>query len=95
MNVSAAPCYFLSDDFSEELLSAHESELDRMKGFYQDNLEVFQMIRKRDKLWHQQLDLDVRGGGSLISHKCFLLLLFSPFYHLLFCAILLNEISKE
>ena len=56
------PCS-LSDDFSEDLLSAHESELDRMRGFYQDHKEIFQLLEKREKLWQQQLELDVRSWG--------------------------------
>ena len=48
------------DEFSEDLLSAHESELDRMRGFYQDNKEIFDLLQKRDKLWQQQVELDVR-----------------------------------
>lgn len=52
--------YLLSDDFSEDLLSAHESELDRMRGFYQDNREIFEQVQKRERLWQQQLELDVR-----------------------------------
>jgi protein regulator of cytokinesis 1 len=47
-----------TDEFSEDLLSAHESELDRMRGFYQDNKEIFDLLQKRDKLWQQQVELD-------------------------------------
>ena len=47
------------EEFSEDLLSAHESELDRMRGFFQDNKDIFDLLQKRDKLWQQQVDLDV------------------------------------
>ncbi|CAI8041453.1 Protein regulator of cytokinesis 1 [Geodia barretti] len=47
-----------TDEFSEDLLSAHESELDRMRGFYQDNKEIFDLLQKREKLWQQQIELD-------------------------------------
>ena len=50
----------LSDDFSEDLLSAHESEVDRIRGFHQDNKEIFELLEKREKLWQQQLELEVR-----------------------------------
>ena len=53
-------CVCGADEFSEDLLSAHESEVDRMKGFYQDNREIFELLQKRQKLWQQQTDLDVR-----------------------------------
>ena len=52
-------CCSLSEDFSEDLLSAHESELDRTRGFYQDNKDVFEMVEKRQKLWRQQMEMDV------------------------------------
>ena len=52
-------CCSLSEDFSEDLLSAHESELDRMRGFYKDNKDVFEMVEKRQKLWNQQMEMDV------------------------------------
>lgn len=49
------------DDFSEDLLSAQESEVDRMKGFYQDNKDIFDLLEKRDKFRQQQVELDVRN----------------------------------
>ena len=52
-------CCSLSEDFSDDLLSAHESELDRMRGFYKDNKDVFEMVEKRQKLWNQQMEMDV------------------------------------
>jgi len=41
-------CGVSADDFSEDLLSAHESELDRIRGFYADNKEVFRLVEKRE-----------------------------------------------
>lgn len=56
----------MPDDFSEDLLSAHESELDRMRGFYQDNKDIFELLEKRDRLWQQQLELDVRSRAASV-----------------------------
>jgi len=44
-------CGVSADDFSEDLLSVHESELDRIRGFYADNKEVFRLVEKRESLW--------------------------------------------
>ena len=60
-NIICVPLSLLSDAFSEDLLSAHESEIDRMRGFYKDNKEIFELVEKRHKLWEQQLELDVRS----------------------------------
>ena len=48
--------------FSDDALSAHESELDRMKGFYADNAAVFKLVAKREKLWKQWLDFESKAG---------------------------------
>ena len=45
--------------FDDDLLSAHESELDRMQGFYQDNLDIFKLIKKREDLYQQHCELEV------------------------------------
>lgn len=52
-----APAY--SDDYSDDMLSAHESELDRMKGFLKDNVDVFKLVQKRENLWSKFLELEV------------------------------------
>ena len=48
------------DVFDDDALSAHESELDRMKGFYSDNEEIFKLIEKREKLWGKYLEFEVK-----------------------------------
>ena len=35
------------DDISDDVLSAHESELDRIRGFYSDNADLFKLVEKR------------------------------------------------
>lgn len=52
-----APAF--SDDYTDDMLSAHESELDRMKGFYKDNQDVFKLVEKREHLWKRFLELEV------------------------------------
>lgn len=50
---------FVDGTFDDDLLSAHESELDRMRGFYQDNAEVFELVKKRQELYKQYLEMEV------------------------------------
>ena len=53
-------CMFsIVDEFTDDYLSAHESELDRMRGFYADNVEVFKLVEKRETLWKQKLEMEV------------------------------------
>ena len=49
----------LEDEYTEDVLSAHESELDRMRGFYSDNADLFKLVEKRQSLWRQKLEFDV------------------------------------
>ena len=51
--------YLFAGDFNDDLLSAHESELDRMRGFHSDNREVFKLVEKRESLWRRYEDFEV------------------------------------
>ena len=50
---------FVKENFDDDLLSAHESELDRMRGFYSDNIQIFKLIKKREEMYKQYCDLEV------------------------------------
>ena len=62
------------DDFTDDALSAHESELDRIRGYYADNADVYSLVEKRENKWNEKLDVEVsergrekrgeRGGGK-------------------------------
>ena len=49
------------DEFSADTLSAHESELDRMNGFYADNVSLSKIVEKRQKLWQQKMMFESRA----------------------------------
>ena len=57
-----APAF--SDDFTDDLLSAHESELDRMRGFYKDNEDIYKLVQKREQLWQKFVQLEVNMHGT-------------------------------
>ena len=50
---------YILDECNDDILSAHESELDRIRGFYADNNEIFKLIEKRESLWEQKKEMDV------------------------------------
>ena len=50
---------FSSEDYSDDALSAHESELDKMKGFYEDHKDIFKLIDKREDMWSKMLQFEV------------------------------------
>lgn len=50
---------FVDGPFDDDMLSAHESELDRMRGFYHDNLDIYKLIKKREALFEQYCELEV------------------------------------
>ena len=51
-----------TDEFCEDMLSAHESELDRMRGFYTDNKDIFRLVEKRENLWNKMQEFEVTRG---------------------------------
>lgn len=69
---------FVDGPFDDDLLSAHESELDRMRGFYQDNLQIFELVKQREELYNQYLDMErkendpsrfANRGGQLLKDQ--------------------------
>lgn len=61
------------DDYTDDLLSAHESELDRMRGFYKDNEDIFKLVQKRENLWKKFLELEVLCHSSkYLLHPSFI-----------------------
>ena len=50
---------FVEGPFNEDLLSVHENEVGRMRGFYRDNAEIFKLIKKREDMFHKYCELEV------------------------------------
>lgn len=56
--------FFLSlfpENYSEELLEVHERELQKMQEYYKAHQQVLDLMVKRDKLWNEMLEFEVRG----------------------------------
>ncbi|XP_055679225.1 protein regulator of cytokinesis 1-like [Lutzomyia longipalpis] len=70
---------FTSELYTEDLLSLHEIELERLKIFYANNERIFDLIEERRLLWEQMLALEKsasnpnrfnnRGGQLLREEK--------------------------
>lgn len=56
---------FVDGPFDDDLLSAHESELDRMRGFHHDNLDIFQLVKKREGLYKQYLEIERKDNDPM------------------------------
>jgi len=60
------------DDYSDDALGAHESELDRMKGFYEDHKDIFKLIDKREEMWSKMLQFEVCYYGDPLAVAFFI-----------------------
>ena len=50
---------FIAEDFTEELLEQHDTEVQRMKQLYDDNQNMFEKVARRQKLWVEFLEFEV------------------------------------
>lgn len=64
--------------FTEDTLTLHEIELERVKKFYDDNHAIYELLDKRDDLWEQFRDIERRAedpdrfnnrGGQLLAEE--------------------------
>lgn len=72
---------YFEEKMSEELLLEHEAEVLKMKEFYDGNREMLELVSKRELLWNEFLELELRpktcdparfsnrGGQLLIEEK--------------------------
>ncbi|XP_023336270.1 protein regulator of cytokinesis 1 [Eurytemora carolleeae] len=69
-----------STDFSEALLEAHETEVARLKTYYEDHKELFLKVSKRQEVWNKFMELErrakdpsrlmnARGNSLLLEEK--------------------------
>ena len=73
------PTSLNADMYDENALGEHESELDRMKGFYRDHIDLLKLITKREDLWKKMLEAEARAndpnrfyqnrGGQLLKEE--------------------------
>ncbi|XP_037538904.1 protein regulator of cytokinesis 1 [Nematolebias whitei] len=67
-----------NDDFTEELLNLHETEVRRLKKYYEDHEELFEGVTKWQDSWTLYLELDKKAndpsrfnnrGGNLLKEE--------------------------
>ncbi|KAK0052021.1 protein regulator of cytokinesis 1-like isoform X2 [Biomphalaria pfeifferi] len=71
-------CYN-KDECSEELLEAHEKELEKIKQFYNSNREIFELIARREELFKSMIEFEEKAsdpnrffndrGGKLLQEE--------------------------
>ena len=57
INACIALCF--SEDYNEDLLAAHEEEVQKVKDYYHDFQTVLEMVAKRQKLWNEMIEFEV------------------------------------
>lgn len=60
-------CFFL-EDFTEELLSLHDAEIQRLKQHYEDHKELFDGVQQWEESWRLFLELEVSLTGDGNQH---------------------------
>ncbi|XP_068596831.1 protein regulator of cytokinesis 1b [Brachionichthys hirsutus] len=69
---------YFSAEFTEELLSLHEAELQRLKRHYEDHRELFEGVRQWEDSWRLFLELEKKAtdparftnrGGNLLKEE--------------------------
>ena len=73
--VSISVISFDQDDFTEEALEAHETELQKVKDYFELNKEMFERVAKRQKLWNEFIAFEVGIFSPLLIVKLSFLLL--------------------
>ena len=58
---------FFPDDYSDDALSAHESELDKMKILYEGCKDIFKLIDKWEDVWSKMLHFEVCCPGDFLD----------------------------
>ncbi|XP_055372657.1 protein regulator of cytokinesis 1-like [Condylostylus longicornis] len=70
--------HFTNDWYTEDLLALHEIELEELKRFYEDNEQIFNLIRERSILWNRMEALEDKAlepgrynnrGGQLLKEE--------------------------
>jgi len=70
--------YFNDDIFTEQLLTVHEQELEKLKAYYQENIEIFSKLEQWEVNWERFKDLESRAhdpsrfnnrGGTLLKEE--------------------------
>ncbi|KAM9311904.1 protein regulator of cytokinesis 1 [Gastrophryne carolinensis] len=69
---------FYDEDYSEDLLTLHDAEINRMKEYYEVHKEMFEGVKKWEENWHLFLELDKKAtdpnrfnnrGGNLLKEE--------------------------
>ncbi|XP_033230675.1 protein regulator of cytokinesis 1-like isoform X2 [Belonocnema kinseyi] len=69
---------FYSKTYTEDLLTLHELEAEKLRKFYKTNKKIFDLLEERETLWEKMKELDQRAndpdrfhnrGGQLLAEE--------------------------
>jgi hypothetical protein len=58
----------VTEHLTEELLTEHQNEIQRMQNYYDQHKELFEKVARREQLWMEFLDLEVSSLSESFRH---------------------------
>ena len=62
--------FFISEDFTEELLGLHDAEIQRLRQHYEDHKVLFEGVHQWEESWRLFQDLEVITLFQSFPEKC-------------------------
>ena len=56
--------WHFADEYTEESLEQHDREVTVVRQYYQDNREMLERVARRQALWADFMEFEVRGASS-------------------------------
>ena len=53
-----------STEYTEAVLDTHEEEVDKIRVYYENNIELFKKVSQRQQLWEKRLELEAKEKNS-------------------------------
>ena len=53
-----------STEYTEAVLETHEEEVEKIKVYYESNIELFKKVSTRQQLWEKRLELEAKEKNS-------------------------------
>ncbi|XP_077991919.1 protein regulator of cytokinesis 1-like isoform X2 [Glandiceps talaboti] len=66
------------ENYTEEILELHDKEVQKLKSIYENNKELFEMVKKREEMWKKMLEFEKKAhdpnrfanrGGNLLQEE--------------------------
>lgn len=69
LSLGSTSYWNISEDFTEDLLSQHDAEIQRLKQHYEAHKELFDGVHQWEDSWRLYLELEVRAPQQLYASQ--------------------------